>query len=186
MRKVNVDTHGGASFAVGNRAMRLLWGLVYWLAFRPSPRPFHAWRSFLLRLFGAKIGNGVHIYPGVSVWAPWNLEVHDQAGVGNGVTLYNQGSITIGRRAVISQGAHLCAGTHDYAKKGFPLITKPIVVGADVWIAAEAFIHPGVSLGEGCVIGARAVVTKDMPPWMVCAGHPCLPIKERSRPATTL
>jgi putative colanic acid biosynthesis acetyltransferase WcaF len=89
------------------------------------------------------------------------------------------GKIIIGRRAVISQGAHLVAGTHDYTKSGFPLVTRPINIGDHVWIAAEAFVHPGISIGEGCVIGARSVVTKDMPTWMVCAGHPCNPIKER-------
>jgi len=144
-----------------------------------SPTPFHAWRSFLLYLFGAKVGKGVHIYPKVKIWAPWNLVLEDQCGVANGAILYCQGKITIGRRAVVSQGAHLVAGTHDYTHPGFPLVTKPIFIGAYSWVAAEAFIHPGVIVGEGCVIGARSVVTKNMPPWMVCTGHPCSPIKER-------
>jgi len=71
------------------------------------------------------------------------------------------------------------AGTHDYTKEGFPLITMPIVIGDYVWLAAESFIHPGITIGTGAVIGARSVVTKDMPEWMVCAGHPCKPLKER-------
>lgn len=140
----------------------------------------HGYRSFVLRLFGAKVGRGVHVYPRVKIWAPWNLILKDECGVANGVILYSQGKIFIGRRAVISQGAHLAAGTHDYNHPGFPLITKPILINDHVWIAAEAFIHPGITLGEGCVIGARAVVTKDMPAWMVCGGHPCKPIKERA------
>lgn len=134
----------------------------------------------LLKLFGAKIGCGVHVYPGVIIWAPWNLEIADGAGVGNGAILYSQGKITIGKKAVISQGAHLCAGTHDYEISGMPLITKPILIGSYAWITAESFIHPGVIIGDGAVIGARSVVTKDMPAWTVCTGHPCKPLKPRN------
>jgi putative colanic acid biosynthesis acetyltransferase WcaF len=130
-------------------------------------------------MFGAKIGKGVHVYPRVKVWAPWNLIIGDESGIANGVNLYNQGKITIGNRTVISQGSHLVAGTHDYTHPNFPLITKPINVGNHVWIATESFIHPGVTIGNGCVIGARSVVIKDMPAWMVCSGYPCIPIKKR-------
>ncbi|QMU27434.1 LbetaH domain-containing protein [Adhaeribacter radiodurans] len=175
----NHNTHIGPSFSIGNRLARVVWNLVAILFFRFSPRTFHWWRSFLLRTFGAKIGKGVHVYPKVKIWAPWNLELGSECGIANGVILYSQGKITIGTRAVLSQGAHLITGTHDYTKIGFPLITKPINVGNYVWIAAEAFVHPGVTIGDGCVIGARSVVTKDMPIWMVCSGFPCKPIKER-------
>jgi putative colanic acid biosynthesis acetyltransferase WcaF len=107
------------------------------------------------------------------------LVLADECGIASGAILYCQGKITVGRRAVISQGAHLVAGTHDYTKLGFPLITKPITIGDHVWIAAEAFVHPGVSIGEGSVIGARSVVTQSMPEWMICAGHPCVALKPR-------
>jgi putative colanic acid biosynthesis acetyltransferase WcaF len=121
------------------------------------------------------------VYAGAKVWAPWNVEIGEETGVADGATLYSQGKIKLGRRVVISQGTHLCAGTHDYDKRGFPLVTAPITVGDEAWIAAEAFVHPGVTIGEGAVIGARSVVTKDMPEWTVCAGHPCRVIKERRR-----
>jgi len=176
---INVDTHAGPSFSLRNRLSRIVWGLAYLLLFRFSPKPFHAWRSFLLRCFGAKVGRGVHVYPGVKIWAPWNLELEDECGIASGAILYSQGKITIGRRTVVSQGAHLVTGTHDYSDVGFPLITKPIHIGDHAWIATEAFIHPGVTIGAGCVIGARSVVNKDMPAWMVCAGHPCRPLKAR-------
>ncbi len=175
----NQDTFKGASFSMRNRLGRILWGVVAGLLFRYSPKPLHSWRAFLLRLFGAKVGRGVHVYPGVSIWAPWNLELGDECGIADGAKLYSQGKISIGRRAVISQGTHLCAGTHDYTQTGFPLVTKPIQVGDHAWIAAESFIHPGITIGVGCVVGARSVVTKDMPEWMVCAGHPCKPIIDR-------
>ena len=168
-----------ATFSVRNRIGRFIWGLTELVLFRPSPRPFHPWRAFLLRLFGARIGHGAHIYAGVRVWAPWMIEVGEESGVGDGVILYSQGRITIGKKAVISQGAHLCGGTHDYTDPEFPLVALPISIGDYAWIAAEAFVHPGVSVGEGAVIGARSVVTRDMPPWTVSAGNPCKPIKPR-------
>ncbi len=175
----NTDTVTGPSFSLKNRISRMIWGFVAFLFFKPSPRPLHAWRRFLLRCFGAKVGKGVHVYPGVTIWAPWNLELHDECGIGSGAILYSQGKITIGKRTTISQGSHICAGTHDYTISGFPLVTAPITILDNAWVAAEAFIHPGVTIGEGTVIGARSVVTKDMPAWMVCAGHPCKPLKER-------
>ena len=175
----NQDTHSGPSFSLSNRLYRVAWNMVALLYFRYSPKLLFGWRAFLVRLFGGRVGRKVHIYPKVAIWAPWNLELGDECGIANGTTLYSQGLITIGRRAVISQGAHLVAGTHDYTRPGFPLITKPIHVGDYAWIAAEAFIHPGVTIGEGCVIGTRSVVTRDMPAWMVCGGHPCDIIKAR-------
>ncbi len=175
----NNDTITGPSFSIKNRIGRLIWGWVYVFLFRYSPKPCHEWRSFLLRCFGADVGKGVHIYPGVKIWAPWNVEFAEECGVASGAVIYSQGKISIGRRAVISQGAHLVTGTHDYNQPGFPLVTKPITIGDFVWIAADAFIHPGIVIGNGCVIGARSVVTRNMPAWMVCAGHPCEPIKER-------
>ncbi|MCX7801130.1 MAG: WcaF family extracellular polysaccharide biosynthesis acetyltransferase [Fimbriimonadales bacterium] len=173
------DAHTGPCFTLANRVRRALWGAAYLLLFRPSPRPCHAWRAFLLRLFGAKIGRGVHVYAKARVWAPWNLEIGDESGVADDAILYTMAPILLGRRVVVSQGAHLCAGTHDYEDPGFRLTASPIRVGDRAWIAAEAFVHPGVTIGEGAVIGARSVVTKDMPAWTVCAGHPCKPLKPR-------
>ena len=175
----NHDTFTGPSFSLKSRISRAIWGLVEGTIFRLSPKPMHAWRSFLLRCFGAKVGRGVHVYPGVKIWAPWNLDLGDECGIANGVILYSQGKITIGQRAIVSQGSHLCAGTHDYTKIGHPLITKPIHIGDHAWVTAEVFVHAGVTIGNGSVVGARSVVTKDLPAWMVCSGHPCEPIKER-------
>lgn len=127
------------------------------------------------------MGKGVHVYPSVRIWAPWNLELGDECGVGDGAVLYSQDKIFIGKRGTVSQGAHLCAGSHDYTKPGHPLITAPIVIKDMAWVAAEVFVHPGVIIGEGAVIGARSVVLNNMPDWMVCSGFPCKPIKARER-----
>src|SRR4030095_3625742 len=106
----NQDTFSGPSFSLSNRMTRVLWTIVSGLFFQFSPKPLHKFRAFLLRLFGAKVGRGVHIYPKVKIWAPWNLVLDDECGVADGVILYSQGQIRIGFRVVISQGAHLAAG----------------------------------------------------------------------------
>lgn len=176
------DPYRAASFSLGHRLRRLLWNLVHGALFRTSPRPFHGWRAFLLRLFGARLGKGVHVYPGVTIWAPWNLELGDHVGIGDGVTLYNMGLIRIGRYSVISQGAHLCGGSHDYNSRNFQLFAKPIVLGEHVWVCAEAFVGLGVSIADGVVVGARSLVVKDIAqPWTVYAGHPARLISARTQ-----
>jgi putative colanic acid biosynthesis acetyltransferase WcaF len=168
-------------FSLRNKAARAIWNLAYVLLFRFSPRPFHAWRALLLRCFGAKLGRNCHIYPKAEIWAPWALECGDEVGVADRVILYNQGPIRLGNRVVVSQGSHLCTGTHNYNSNEFELFALPIEVQDRAWICAEVFIHAGVTIHEGAVIGARAVVTRDMPAWMVCAGHPCGPLKPREK-----
>ncbi len=169
----------GPSFSLKNRVAREIWNMVYAVFFRYSPRPFHAWRRLLLQLFGAKIGRGTHVYPKAKIWAPWNVEIGEETGIADGVTLYAQDKIIIGNKAVISQGSYICAGTHDYTKQGFPLYTRPIYIDDHVWIAAECFVHPGVHIYTGAVIGARSVVAANMPEWKICVGFPCKPVKDR-------
>ena len=157
---------------------RLLWGFAWWI-FRLSPRPFWWWRRALLRLFGANIGNKVHIYPTVRVMMPWNLHLEDYCAIGDHVILYALGPIHIGRRTTISQGSHICAGSHDWRDPEFPLIKPPISIGPDVWICADAFIGPGVTVGRRSIVGARAVVMKDVDAEVVVAGNPACRIKAR-------
>jgi putative colanic acid biosynthesis acetyltransferase WcaF len=130
-------------------------------------------------LWGARIGPGCRIYPGAIVWAPWNLECADHACVADGADLYNPAPIRLGARAVISQGAFICTASHDYTKAGFPLITKPITVGADAWIGARAIVLPGCDIGEGSIVGAGSVVTRATPPWSVSAGNPCRVVRDK-------
>ena len=178
---VGISSRGGACFTVENRIRRALWNII-WIPFGYySFRPFHAWRRLLLRIFGARIEGPSRIYPGVKIWAPWNLEIRGRACIGEGATLYNQAKIVIDHGAVISQGVHLCTGTHNYNSIHFELIAKPIHIKSHAWLAAEVFIHPGVTIGEGAVIGARSVVSDDMPDWTVCSGFPCQAIKPRNK-----
>lgn len=162
-----------------NRVLRILWNIVYYTLFRPTPRFLHIWRIWLLRLFGADVHHSAHIYPKATIWAPWNLICEAESCIGDRSIIYNQDRIHIMTRSIISQYSHICTGTHDYTRSDFPLITKPIVIEPDVWIAAGAYIGPGCLLHTGCVIGAYSVVTRSMPAWTVCAGNPCKPIKPR-------
>lgn len=157
---------------------RALWGVVQPF-FRFSPRICFGWRRFLLRLFGARIGQEVHIYNSATIYMPWNLEVGDWSSIGEHAFIYNLGKITIGSKATISHRAHLCAGTHDYEDRTLPLLKLPVVVKDSAWICADAFVGPGVTVGEGAVVGARAVVVKDVGPWNVVAGNPAILIKKR-------
>lgn len=175
------DTYSRPSFSLGNRLRRALWGIVYWLLFRPTPGVMRSWRALLLRSFGATMGKGANVRPSARVWAPWNLEMGEYAAVAEGVIVYNMAKITIGNKATVSQYSHLCAGTHDYDSPNFQLYAEPITIGDEAWVCADSFVGPGVTIGEGAVLGARSVATKDMPAWMVCAGNPCKPLKERKR-----
>jgi len=169
-------------FPFGDRLKRAVWSIAWFFLFRISPRPFHRWRALVLRIFGAKIGRDVRIYPGVRIWAPWKLELGNQASVADGAILYNMGGITVGERCAISQGAHLCGGSHDIDSRNMALIAAPIVLERHVWICAEAFVGLGVRVAEGCVVGARAVLMKSASdPWTVWAGNPARPIRKRRR-----
>ncbi len=172
-------------FSRRNRMARQCWGLVCFFLFRLTPRPLHAWRTLLLRAFGARLGKRCHIYPGARIWAPWNLECGDDVAIADDAEIYNTSVIKLGDGAVISQGAYLCGASHDPDDPGFPLISVPIVVEQRAWVASRAIVMPGITLGEGCVIGAGSVVTKDMPAGAVCAGNPCrvLKTKEERRPS---
>ncbi len=165
---------------LSNKAGRLLWGVVWGLLFRPFPLPlFHKWRLFLLRLFGAKIGAGSIVHASARVWAPWNLEIGQRTAIGPGAECYNPGKIILGNKVTISQRAYLCAASHDYTDKAHPLITKPIVVKDFGWVAADAFVALGVTVGEGAIVGARAVVSRDVEPWTIVAGNPAKFVKRR-------
>lgn len=156
----------------GEKVRRALWMCVRATLFRLSFHNWYAWRRLLLRCFGARVGRGVKIRPSAVIEIPWNLRVGDHTLVGDHAILYSLGVITIGRDVVLSQYAHLCAGTHDYTAPEFPLLRLPIDVADGVWIAADAFVGPGVTVGAGAVVGARATVVRHVGPGEVVAGNP--------------
>jgi putative colanic acid biosynthesis acetyltransferase WcaF len=178
----SADPYLKPSFSVPNRLGRLAWSIVWALLYRPSPRPFHAWRAFLLRCFGATLGPNCHFYPQSRIWAPWNLVCADGASLGDEAEIYNPSPISMGSHAIVSQQAYICGATHDYNDPAFPLISFPMSVGAYAWVCARASVSPGVNVGEGAVLGLGSVATRDLEPWTVYAGVPAKPLKRRVRP----
>lgn len=159
---------------------RVLWTLIFPI-FRFSPRNFFGWRNFLLRIFGAKIGRQVHIYPSAIIYLPWNLIIGDESSIGEWALIYNLGVVKIGSQSTISHRAHVCAGTHDYRHPNLKLLRLPIEIGNQTWICADAFIGPNVNIGDGTIVGASAVVVKDAPAWSVVAGNPAKVVKQRNK-----
>jgi len=158
---------------------RALWMLVGRTIFRVT---FHNWygiRRQILRMFGAHIGSNVAIRPTVHVEVPWMIHIDDGATIGDYAIIYSLGPIRIGSRSIISQYAHLCAGTHDYADHTFRLIRSPITIGEDVWIGADSFVGPGVKIGDLAVLGARSSAYKDLESARIHVGNPARNVKAR-------
>jgi putative colanic acid biosynthesis acetyltransferase WcaF len=167
-----------------DKLRRLLWGLAEATLYRWSPVSFHGWRRLMLKLFGARVGAGAHPYPSAHIWAPWNLEMGDRSCLGPRSICYTVGWVRLGADAIVSQGAHLCAATHDHRDPAFPLVVGDIEVGAGAWVAADAFVGPGVAIGDGAVVGARAVVVKDVEASRVVVGNPARLVGVRQRVGT--
>ena len=175
------DAYTRPAFSIGNRARRLLWNTIWLLLFRFSPRPFHAWRAMLLRLFGATLGSDCHFYPAAKIWAPWNLICADHVAAGDGVEIYNPSPMHFASHVILSQDCYLCGATHDYNDPAFPLLAYQMSFGQYAWICARASVGPGVNVGEGAVLGLGSVATRDLAPWTVYGGNPAVVIRERKR-----
>ena len=154
--------------------------MVWCLFYRPTPRSFHHWRCLLLRLFGARLGKAVHPYPSARIWAPWNLEMDDHSCLSEWVDCYCVDKIRIGAHTTVSQYSFLCTASHDYESPGMPLVSAPITLGDRVWITADVFVGPGVTIGDGAVVTARSSVFSDIPAWMVARGNPAMPVRVRN------
>jgi putative colanic acid biosynthesis acetyltransferase WcaF len=178
---VTLPSEGGASFPLSHRIYRAVWALVWGLFGSWTPVPLHGWRRFLLRLFGAKMSRTAKVYPGVKIWYPPNLEMEEYSTLGAESICYCMDRIKMEPYALVSQRGHLCAGTHDIDDPNFQLKARPITLGARSWIAAEAFVGPGVTIGEGAVLGARGVATRSLEPWTVYAGNPARALRTRIR-----
>jgi putative colanic acid biosynthesis acetyltransferase WcaF len=173
------STRSASKYSRKELFFRVLWGFGKF-AFRLTPRPCFGLRRFILRTFGAKIGSDVNIYSSALIYYPWNLEIGDDSSIGEWALVYNLGSVTIGARTTISQRVHLCAGTHDYKNPAMPLIKPPIEIGDEVWVCADAFIGPNVSIGARAIVAAASVVVKDVSAGDVVGGNPAKYIKVRS------
>ena len=164
----------------GNKLARFFWLLVWNIFFRYSPIFLYKWRNSLLKLFGAKIGEGVEIYPSCEIWAPWNLSIGAHSGIGSFCKVYNVDKVIIKDFVNISQYVYLCTASHSYDEADFPLIISPIVINSHAWVAADAFISMGVKIGEGAIVGARASVFKDVERHHIVGGNPAVQLGIRA------
>jgi putative colanic acid biosynthesis acetyltransferase WcaF len=166
-------------YNIGEMVRRVFWGVGFYL-FRYSPRLLYGWRRMLLRAFGASVGENVRIHPSAIIYFPWKVSIGDWSSVGEKAIIYNLGPITIGEKVTVSQRAHLCAGTHDATDPTMPLLKPPIEIGDQAWICADAFVGPDVQVGDGAVVGARAVAVNDVDAWTIVAGNPAQAVKKRT------
>lgn len=155
--------------------VRALWFFVGLPLLRCQALPSSSFRRWLLRLFGAEIGNAVVIKPGVRVKYPWLFRAGDHCWIGEEAWIDNLSLVDIGNNVCISQGAYLCTGNHDWADPAFGLTVRPIYIHDGAWICARAIVGPGANIGEGAVLTAGSVATKSIQPYAIHAGNPAAP-----------
>jgi putative colanic acid biosynthesis acetyltransferase WcaF len=163
-----------------NRLARAAWGCIAATFFRLSPIPFFGWRRALLRLFGSDVASSAKVYPSTRIWAPWNLVMEHGSCLGPEVYCYNVAPVHLGLDSTASFRSFLCTASHDIRHPERPLITGPIRLERGAYVFADAFIGMNVIVGEGAVVAARAVVVKDVAPYVVIGGNPAQVIGERS------
>ena len=179
LKAAHQKSRGATSWSTKEAVIIRLWEAFWFLFLRWTPKRFNRLRLLCLRLFGAKIHGRPFVFSSARIYAPFNLELGDRACLGPSVNVYCLGYVILGVRAVLSQESMLCGGTHDLSSPRMPLLIGDINLGADAFVGARALILPGVAIGEGAVVAAGAVVTKDVEPWTVVGGNPARVIKKR-------
>ena len=157
----------------------LLWQWAWTIFCSWTPKPLNSWRLIWLKLFGCKLSGSPFVHPRARIEVPWNLTLHHRSCLGDGANVYSLGEIELRARCTVAQESYLCSGTHQFSDANLPLQVGKIIIGEDAFLGARTFIMPGITIGDGAVIGACSVVTKDMPAWTICYGHPCAPVKPR-------
>lgn len=167
-------------FSKKNKLYRLIWNIVKVFLFRPFvSNYFNGWRKLLLKLFGAKIGGHSIIYASANIWMPCNLEIGERCCIGPDTFIYNPEKIVLGNKVVISQYSYLCGGSHDINTLSLDFISAPIIIKDFSWVCADCFVMMGVTIEEGCVLGARSSLFKNTEPWSIYGGMPAKFIKKR-------
>lgn len=173
--------NGAPSFPLRHRLLRALWTLTWTLFAAWTPPPFHRWRIFLVNLFGGRVHPKCSIYGSVRIWYPPNLTMERGAALGPGVQCYCMAPVVLRAFAVVSQRAFLCTGTHNIYSPEFQIAARAIEIGENSWVAAEAFVGPGVIVGPGAVLAARAAAFQRLEAWGVYRGNPALRVKARPK-----
>ena len=171
------DSAYASPWSKAQKIRMLLWELNWLIMCRWTPKPMNAWRLLWLRLYGAKIDGYPFVHQRARIAIPWNLTLHDRACLGDGAVAYSLGEIELMQDSTIAQEAYLCTGTHDFNNPARPLQTGKIVIGKSAFIGARAFILPGVTIGDGSIVGACSVVTKDVASNARVAGNPARVIR---------
>lgn len=169
-----------SSWSIKEVALIHLWRFAWLLLYRTTPKHFfNKWRLLLLKCFGAEIDGRPFVFPSSKIYAPWLLHLKNKACLGPYSEVYNLGEVFIGDNSVLSQYSYICNGTHDLSMENMPLMIGRIEIGSNVFLGARCMILPGLKIGDGAVVGAGAVVTKDVEPWTVVGGNPAEFIKKR-------
>ena len=177
---VDLSKFNNASFSRGAPFWKeFVWRMLQQGIFNLECIKAYGIKRGILRWLGADIDVGVVIKPKAKITFPWRISIGVNSWIGEEAWLLSLGRIEIGANVCVSQRAFLCAGSHDWSKESFDLITKPIVIKDGAWICANVFVGPGVTIGENAVVTAGSVVTNDLPANMICSGNPCVAVKIR-------
>ena len=177
---MNYKINFKSPYNTSNRIKRTIWNICWTLFARPFPRRVcNKWKIFILRCFGAKVSYKATVYSSAKIFMPWNLVMEDYSCLASVVDCYNAAKITLKANAIVSQRSYLCTASHNISSPRHEQIENPIVIEERAWVAADAFIGMGVTIGEGAVVGARSAVFKDVKPWTVVGGNPAKYIKDR-------
>ena len=166
--------------SVGNQLFRLMWTCFWIILIRPLPRSYlNTWKIYIYKIFGADIHRGAIIYSSAKIYNPRNLIMEEGSVIGDQVDCYNVDLVHLGKNAIVSQKVYLCTASHNIYDGTFNLITAGINIEDNAWIAADAFVGMGVTIGENSIVGARSSVFKDVPPNVIVGGNPAKFIKNR-------
>jgi putative colanic acid biosynthesis acetyltransferase WcaF len=180
MSKIILKDFNSVNFQKGAETIKLsLWYFLNAVLIRPTYNPFIGLKVFLLRSFGAQIGRGVIIKPGVNIKFPWKLNIGEDVWIGENVWIDNLDTVTIGNNVCISQGAMLLTGNHDYTLPSFDYRNAPIVLENGVWIGAKSVVCPGVTCKSHSILAVGSVATKNLEEYSIYQGNPAVKIRDR-------
>ena len=170
-----------SAFTKKTKIKLAIWLFIQGTLFRLTPQKLNKFRLWLLNIFGADIQMNCFVHPKATIYMPWNLTMENNSAIDFDTLIYCLDKVVIGDFVSISYKVNINTGSHDHSDPHFTLITKQVRIESGAFIGTESYIAPGVTIGQMAVIGARSVVTKDMPSDMICFGHPCKPYKKREK-----